>query len=468
MSPYYGRHFYLVKKMTEIISKNLNFSYDNKTKILDNLNLTIPSGKFSLLIGPTGCGKSTFLKLLAGLYPKYAGKASGKIDLGNLKKAMMFQNAGEQFTMETPRQEIIFALENLQVNKNEYEKRLHKAVAFTKIDKLLDQKIVTLSGGEQQKVALAVLVAMNVDIFLLDEPFASCDPEARKFLIKKLANLRDQGKTIILSDHVLSDYEEVCDDLFKFTGKKIVQLTENEKGNLLQANNKKANYTFSIPNENNASVFTLQNTEIKQNRLLLKQSKLKIYKGKTTLITGPNGVGKTSLFKALTKMIPYSGSLTYKNKEIGKLKARKYLLQVAQIFQNATDQFLNITVKDEINLSKKNRKNKFFSDDKINEALAYLDLANHLDQVVYSLSGGQKKKLQILLMLISDQEVLLIDEPLSGLDHNSTKKVTHLMRESQKQRKQTFLIISHELEGLAEWCDYRLVFNHQKLEYVNK
>ncbi len=123
---------------------------------------------------------------------------------------------------------------------------------------------------------------------------------------------------------------------------------------------KKANYTFSIPNENNASVFTLQNTEIKQNRLLLKQSKLKIYKGKTTLITGPNGVGKTSLFKALTKMIPYSGSLTYKNKEIGKLKARKYLLQVAQIFQNATDQFLNITVKDEINLSKKNRKNKFF------------------------------------------------------------------------------------------------------------
>lgn len=92
-------------------------------------------------------------------------------------------------------------------------------------------------------------------------------------------------------------------------------------------------------------------------------------------------------------MIPYSGSLTYKNKEIGKLKARKYLLQVAQIFQNATDQFLNITVKDEINLSKKNRKNKFFSDDKINEALAYLDLANHLDQVVYSLSGGQKKEI---------------------------------------------------------------------------
>ena len=100
--------------------------------------------------------------------------------------------------------------------------------------------------------------------------------------------------------------------------------------------------------------------------------------------------------------------------------------------------------------------------------LDYLDLSQTKDQVVYSLSGGQQKKLQILLMLISSQKVLLIDEPLSGLDYESAQKVMNLLHESQKQRHQTLLIISHELANLADWCDYHLVFNNHYLTYSNK
>ena len=123
---------------------------------------------------------------------------------------------------------------------------------------------------------------------------------------------------------------------------------------------------------------------------------------------------------------------------------------------------------DEINLSKKHRTNSFFTDEKINETLSYLELDSLLDHVVYSLSGGQQKKLQILLMLISDQDVLLIDEPLSGLDTVSAGKVMTLLRKSQKARNQTLLIISHELTNLADWCDYHLVFQDQHLSYTNK
>lgn len=450
-----------------ITSKNLTFSYEQNIKIIDNLNLEIPTGKFSLLIGPTGCGKSTLLKIFAGLYPKYAGKLSGKLNLAGLKSAIMFQNAGEQFTMATPREEIIFALENLQVKREDYQKHLTAGVEFAQIENLLDQKINTMSGGEQQRVALAVLVAMDIDLFLLDEPFASCDPQARQFLITKLAHLRDQGKTIILSDHVLDGYQSVCDCLFEFKDHNVKQLDPAAKKQLLQTSVQKNDYSFALP-QNEAACFTLTKTQLTQNRLLLDQDQLNIITGKTTLITGANGVGKTSLFNALTKMLPYSGSLTYHNREIRQQKTRKYLLHVAQIFQNATDQFLSVTVQDEINLSKKQRTNDFFTDQKIKEVLTDLDLDQHLDQVVYSLSGGQQKKLQILLMLIADQDVLLIDEPLSGLDHLSSQKVMHLLRQSQKERGQTLLIISHELDGLADWCDYHLVFADKQLHYVTK
>lgn len=176
-----------------ITIKNLTFAYYTKP-IIKDLNLTLPSG-FSLFVGPTGCGKSTLLKLIAGLYPKYAGKIlSGKIDLHHQKTAMMFQNAGEQFTMPTPREEIVFALENLQLSNTEYKKRLAMAVDFTQINSLLDQKISTMSGGEKQRVALAVLIAMDVDILILDEPFASCDPESRHFLINELKKLPLKAK----------------------------------------------------------------------------------------------------------------------------------------------------------------------------------------------------------------------------------------------------------------------------------
>lgn len=453
--------------MNFINVKNLSFTYDKNIKLLNKINLKLSAGKFYLLTGPTGCGKSTLLKLIANLYPKFAGKIlSGEVERNDTTSAMMFQNPSQQFTMATPRKEIMFALENLQKTPEEYNAQLNFATKFAQIDKLLDQKISTMSGGEQQRVALAVLIAMDVDCFILDEPFASCDPDTRQFLIKKLSQLTHQGKTVILTDHVFSDYENICDEVFKLENQTVHKLSSQDKVDFFKNTSVQTELHFPLPKQNKASVFNLTKTKIKQNRLLLAQDRLQILQGKITLITGPNGVGKSSFFKALTQMIPYSGSITYQDKEISKLSARKYLQHVAQIFQNATDQFLKVTVADEINLSKKFSQSSYFSDKKLKQTLKQLDLDTHLDQVVYSLSGGQQKKLQILLMLLSGHDVLLIDEPFSGLDHESAKIILKLIKETQQEMHQTILLISHQLQNLDNWCDYHLVFNQKKLTYV--
>jgi len=85
--------------------------------------------------------------------------------------------------------------------------------------------------------------------------------------------------------------------------------------------------------------------------------------------------------------------------------------------------------------------------------------------VVYSLSDGQKKKLQILLMLIRGQSVLLFDEPLKGLDIDSLTTVLAIIKQSSRSQHQTIIMISHQLTGLADWIDYHVSFEHQQLSY---
>lgn len=438
--------------MKKITINQLTFSYNNQNQILKHLKLTIEPG-FHLLIGPTGCGKSTFLRILAGLT-----SAQGKVDLAGQKVGMMFQNVNEQFTMPTARQEIIFTLENLQVSKKDYPTRLKKAVNFTEIGPLLDQKLTELSGGQKQKVALAVLIAMEVDIFLLDEPFASCDLASRKFLIKKLKTLSQTGKTVITSDHNLADYQSVCQSVLSFDHQTVKKLPAKEVTQLLTK--KSASYHFALPQKMPAC-FTLKKLQISQKQLLLDQDQLLIPQGKKILITGPNGAGKTSFFKVLTKMLPYQGHLCYQKKEVKTLKTRSYLKNVGQVFQDADDQFLEVTLRDELALSSKHA-TATFSAKKITEALKLLNLDQKLDQVVYQLSGGQKKKLQILLMLISSPKVLLLDEPFSGLDQESIQAVKQLLAQFPDK---TMLIISHQLAGIADFCDYHLVFNQRQLTF---
>lgn len=444
----------------------LTFNYQKNKNILENLSLKIMPESFSLLYGPTGCGKSTLLKIIAGLYPQFGGEIThGKIQSTFKQWGMVFQDPDKQFTMQTPEQEFIFTLENLQLNAQQAQKRIEIATQETNTQDLLQRDFLTLSGGEKQRVALAVIIAMDCDLILLDEPFASCDPSNRKFLLNKLAKLKQAGKTIIITDHNLAGYEEICDQVFLFEREKeITCLIDKAKKEFFKNQPTLPELHFQLPQVEN-EILNFKDFSLTQgDKILVNKQDLKIFVGHGTLLSGVNGAGKTSLFKALTKLLPYKGKIFFNNQDIAKLKRRKYLTHVAQAFQNANDQFLMVTVQEEIELSQ-NLSNKFTSA-QIQEFLKELKLDSLSNQVVYSLSGGQKKKLQLLLMILADPDILLLDEPFAGLDRQSITKISKLLKNEFLTQDKTLIMISHQSEDIALLCDYHLVLQNQRLQYT--
>lgn len=437
--------------------KDLSFGYEKSQPILENINLTIPRGGFSLITGPTGCGKSTLLKIIAGLHSKY----QGKIENVPSKWSMIFQNPDRQFTMATPYEELVFTLENLQTSPNKAQEIISHVSKSTNIQNLLHKKLINLSGGEKQRVAFALALAMKPDLLLLDEAFASCDGRNRAFLLKQLATFKENGCTIICVDHNLNGYQDLYDQVYVFNDRNFI-LSSNTLA-LFNAR-KKRQLHFALP-QNTDAIFNSSNLTYTQEKTLVNSSDFFLPKNSSVLLTGENGSGKSSLFKVLTQMLPYSGQLTYQGREISKLKSKTYLRHVSQVFQNPDDQFLMVTVKEELDFSQKNNANSLLDKKALAKILKKWDLDSHQDQVVYSLSGGQKKKLQVLLMVMTNPDVLLLDEPFAGLDKDSLNDVIDFLRTYYLSQNKSLIVISHEFTAIDNLCQYHLRLSDQKLRY---
>lgn len=451
---------------------------DRPTPVLRDLTATFAGGRFSLLTGPSGSGKTTLLRLLAGLTPvpdgaalTFDGRPLAAIAPTQRSRAvaLLFQEPSTQFTMDTVAHELQFVLENQSVDPAEIPTRITAALDFIGITALRDRQLMQLSGGEQQKVALASIVAMDSDVILLDEPFASIDPPTREILLTKLVALCTQHqKTIILADHDLSGYAQWVDHLTVLDHGQATQLSARATQDRLAA------FTparlrlshISLPTATTPSILVGTQLGLRQgDRQLVRPQNLAFAAHRTTLITGPNGSGKSTLFRALVRLGAYQGRLTYRDHDIQKLRRRAYARHVGLMFQAAQSQFLNVTLGEELALSQQNGNADYFTPDRVQAALEQLNLAGREDQVIYSLSSGQQKKFQLLCMLIMAPDVLLLDEPLKGLDLASIHAALDLLTTTQRDLHLTLILISHQLSGLDAFVDYHLVLHQQQFSY---
>ena len=183
---------------------------------------------------------------------------------------------------------------------------------------------------------------------------------------------------------------------------------------------------------------------------------LEIYAGELIFFTGPNGCGKSTLFKLLNGLIfPTKGEYYFDNKKIDKntlqdnMFAKNFHKRIGYIFQNPDVQLFNATVYDEIAfVPRQMNLNEEIIHQRINELLIYLNIQHLQDRPPYHLSGGEQKKVALAAILALNPDILMIDEPLNGLDNKTRQWFKEFLMDFIKANK-TILISTHEQELLS-------------------
>lgn len=183
---------------------------------------------------------------------------------------------------------------------------------------------------------------------------------------------------------------------------------------------------------------------------------LEIYAGELIFFTGPNGCGKSTLFKLLNGLIfPTKGEYYFDNKKIDKntlqdnIFAKSFHKRIGYIFQNPDVQLFNATVYDEISFAPRQMNlDEEIIHQRVNELLIYLNIQHLQDRPPYHLSGGEQKKVALAAILALNPDVLMIDEPLNGLDNKTRQWFKEFLIDFIKANK-TILISTHEQELLS-------------------
>lgn len=214
--------------------ENLELKLDKK-KILKDISLEVRSGEILALLGESGCGKSSLLKAMLGLYPLSKGKIffQGK-EIQNLPShkrgiSVVFQDL-RLFPHLNVGENVGFSLELQKVPKAERKKRVEELLKLVQLEGYSERRIDSLSGGQMQRVAIARALAMNEKLLFLDEPFSALDPNLRREMGDFLLELqRKENLTVVLVTHDQEEALRLAHRIALMKDGEILQVDEGEK-----------------------------------------------------------------------------------------------------------------------------------------------------------------------------------------------------------------------------------------------
>jgi energy-coupling factor transporter ATP-binding protein EcfA2 len=424
-------------------AKEISFRYPQEGHGLAPISLEITSGELTLVTGPSGCGKSTLARCLMGLIPHlYHGELSGEVWLAGYRTAdvpmwqlaevagMVFQNPAAQMLAPSVEDEIIFGLENLGLVHDEIKARLETVLCEFNLAHMRERNPQTLSGGEQQRLALAAIMARQPQVLILDEPLSMLDTTAASDLIAYLEKLAAAGKTVVMFEH-REEYLEGARGLrhLALKGK-----TKEERQTPKEISRRFPDFSLEI-----------EGLGVHLGRQdVLKNLNLSLKSGQIVAVVGRNGAGKTTLLRALSGLQKLSGGVKVMT------PAGEQHPDFGMVFQNPDLQLFNASVRDEILYRLPDPDLDYYL-----WLVTALGLEPYENTPPLLLSEGEKKRVALaLVMMRRPAHGLLLDEPSLGQDHAHKSTLIHILR-ALADAGQLVIITTHDLT-LAEQAD-RLV-----------
>ncbi len=468
-------------------------------KALDDVTFRVRRGEIHSLVGENGAGKSTLMKVLSGVYPK--GQYTGIMKLNGAEQSyscikdsekagvsIIYQELGLVGTMTVC--ENIFLgneiVKNGHIDWDAQNERTAELLKRVKLDEKPNTVVETLGTGKQQLIEIAKALNKNVDILILDEPTSSLTEADSQNLLDLLRELKKSGMTCIYISHKLNEVMAISDtvtvlrDGKTITTKPIEELDENKMIAYMVGREMTDVYPAIRHKPGEEIVLEVKNwtvpTKKNPDRNLLDNINLKVKKGEIVGISGLMGAGRTefamSLFGAWSEK-PTSGELYFKGKKqdafghpreaidaglmyLSEDRKRYGLLLNSDLKVNATLSSLNkVSKKGIINLDQEAEKAK--------RGIKELNVKTpSLLQLAKNLSGGNQQKVLIVKALLTEPDVLILDEPTRGIDVGSKYEIYQLM-DQMADNGLSVIMISSELPEVINMSDRIYVMSEGRI-----
>jgi energy-coupling factor transporter ATP-binding protein EcfA2 len=521
--------------MKTLVLKNFSFRYlqqEEGEKALNDVTLELNSGSIVGILGRAGAGKSTFVKALDGLCPQVEigiqegdlfidGENTRDKEVNELarKVGIVLQNPEVQLFSLSVWDDVAFGPSNLGMPRDEIVRRVERSLAALELTSMANRSPNNLSGGEQQLLAIAGVLAMEPRVLAFDEPVSMLDPIGKEQVLKAMFSVTEKSEGVSLITESGADIEAVTEfidyivvldegrvvaqgkpadvlqkDLINNIGVGRPQVTEIFMGlknygidlgeipiTLKHASDLLSKKLDSVgikeiktpplnevhKREFGETVIDVKNLHhiYKSGVHALRGVSFSIPRGQIVGIIGQNGSGKSTLAKHLVGLLkPTNKDAVLKINNLDCMNKKTKLGDIIKvsnyIFQNPDDQLFAETAIQEVQFAPTMLEMPAEQMKKeVREAMDVFGLWPHRKRYVYGLDEDLKTYLAIACVLPMHPEILLIDEPTTGLDTKGEQLMMESLHRLNKEFGKTIVIITHNMKTVANHCDRAIVLS---------